>query len=160
METNDAIEAKIELNAKDRERAMDFNYFVKRKWILVDIIFFVVLSIILLIVNFTGIYAVPQVLVYLAFGLLGLLILFFVMVKMMAAAGGSTQTRYVKITASALITHAGGEKKEFTVKWGDFDYIARTKNYYFLYPDTTQFLILPKRYFDAAQIKQIDSIMK
>lgn len=160
MEKNatNVIETKIELTAKDRERAMDYNFFVKRKWILVDIIFFVLLSCFILITGISGMLNIPQVLIYMAFGLLGLLLLFFIFVKMMAQSGGG-HTRYVTITPEALITRVSGEKKEFTVKWGDFDYIGKTKNYYFVYPDTTQFLILPKRCFSSEEIKIIDQII-
>lgn len=158
-ETVTAIETKIELTAKDRERAMDYNFFVKRKWIFADIIFFALLSCFILITGISGLFAVPQVLIYMAFGLLGLLFLFLIFVKMMAQAGTS-HTRYVKITPEALITRISGEKKEFTVKWGDFDYIGKTKNYYFLYPDATQFLILPKRYFSEEEIRRIGEYIK
>ena len=73
-ETIPTIEAKIELTAKDRERAMDYNFFVKRKWILADIIFFALLSCFILVVGLSGIFDIPQVLIYMAFGLLGLLL--------------------------------------------------------------------------------------
>jgi hypothetical protein len=158
-ETTSEIETKIELTAKDRERAMDYNFFVKRKWIFADIIFFALLSCFILIFGVSGIFDIPQVLIYMAFGLLGLLLLFFIFVKMMAQTGGG-HSRYVKITNEALITRVSGEKKEFTVKWGDFDYIGKTKNYYFLYPDTTQFLILPKRCFSAEDIEAINNIIQ
>lgn len=157
-ETQTAIETKIELTARDRERAMDYNFFVKRKWILADIIFFALLSVIILIVGISGIYDIPQVLIYMAFGLLGLLLLFFIFVKMMAQSGGG-HSRYVKITPESFITRVSGEKKEFNVKWGDFDYIGKTKNYYFLYPDATQFLILPKRCFSDQEIETINNII-
>ena len=160
METKDpgAIEARIELTAHDRERAMDYNFFVRRKWVLADIIFFVALSVVILAVDFSGLYDIPQILIYLAFGLLGLLVLFFLFVKMMAQTGGGN-ARYVKITEAALTTHAGGEKKEYTIKWSDFQHIGKTKHYYFLYPDVSQFLILPKRCFSEEERKALDRII-
>ena len=39
MESNDIIEAKINLTAQDRAKAMYYNYFVKRKSILFEIVF-------------------------------------------------------------------------------------------------------------------------
>lgn len=159
METNDKIEIKINLTAKDRERAMDYNFFVKRKLVLIDMIFFVILALALIIIKATGILNIPNGLFYAAIGILAMMVFFFIFVKMMSSTGGTGKTRYVTITPETLSTHMS-DQKEQTMKWEDFAHKAKTKNYYFLYPDTSQFLIIPKRYFSAGEIEKIDSYIR
>ena len=159
METNDIIEVSISLDAKDREKAMDYNLFVKRKLVLIDILFFVILALTLIFLNLFGIFDIPNGLVYCSYGVLVMICVFLIFVKMMSTAGGNSPTRYITITPQALTTHVGGEKKEFTIRWEDFVHTGKTKNYYFLYPDHSQFLILPKRYFTAKEIKEINGYL-
>ena len=157
---NYAIEAKIQLTAKDKERAIDYNYFVRRKLVLIDVIFFLLLAVILITLKYSGLVDVPAVLIYLSYGIIALLAVFFLFIKMMAGAGGVGPTRRVSMTEEGLTTKVSGEKKEFFVRWEDFSHKAKTKNYFFLYPDATQFLILPKRYFSEEEIKRIGEYIK
>ena len=157
---NNPIEAKIQLTPKDKERAIDYNYFVRRKLVLVDIIFFLLLAAVLIALKYSGLVNVPAVLIYLSYGVIVLLGVFFLFIKMMAGAGGISPTRYVTMTEEGLTTKVANEKKEFFVKWEDFTHKAKTKNYFFLYPDATQFLILPKRYFSEEEIKRIGEYIK
>ncbi|MGI5874665.1 MAG: YcxB family protein [Bacillota bacterium] len=165
METKDkhnaaVIEAKIQLTPKDKERAIDYNYFVKRKLILADVVFFLLLAVALIALKYTGLAPIPAVLVYLSYGVIVLLVVFFMFIKMMASVGGVSPTRYVTISEEALTTRVANEKKEFTIRWEDFPHKAATKNYFFLYPDATQFLILPKRCFSPEEVKTITGYIK
>ncbi|MGN0962246.1 MAG: YcxB family protein [Clostridia bacterium] len=157
METNDIIEAQINLTAQDRAKAMYYNYFVKRKLILFEIVFLSLVALILIALRFTGLCAVPNILFYIAVGVFMLIAFFFLYIKLISMVGGIGKTRYITITPQTLTTRVSGEKKEFTVKWEDFTHRAKTKNYYILYPDTTQFLIIPKRYFSREEIEKINS---
>ena len=160
METNDIIEAKINLTAQDRAKAMYYNYFVKRKPVLFEIVFFSLVALTLIVLRTTGLYAIPNALFYIAIGVFVLIAFFFFYIKMISTVGGVGKTRYITITPQTLMTRVSGEKKEFTVRWEDFTHRAKTKNYYFLYPDTTQFLIIPKRCFSGEEIEKINSYIR
>ncbi len=156
METNDIIEVSISLDAKDREKAMDYNLFVKRKLVLIDILFFVILALTLIFLNLFGIFEIPNALLFCCYGVLILIAVFLIFIKMMSGVGGNGSTRHITITPEALITHVEGEKKEFTIRWEDFAHTGKTKNYYYLYPDLSQFIIVPKRYFTAEELERIN----
>ena len=160
METNDIIEAKINLTAQDRAKAMYYNYFVKRKLILFEIVFLSLIAVALIAVRVAGLWNIPNGLLYVAVGVLAMVVFFFVFIRMISSVGGVGKTRYITITPQTLTTRVSGEKKEFTVKWEDFTHRAKTKNYYFLYPDATQFLIIPKRCFSREEIEKINSYIR
>lgn len=160
METNDIIEAKINLTAQDRAKAMYYNYFVKRKLILFEIVFLSLIAVALIAVRVAGLWNIPNGLLYVAVGVLAMVVFFFVFIRMISTVGGVGKTRYITITPQTLTTRVSGEKKEFTVKWEDFTHRAKTKNYYFLYPDATQFLIIPKRCFSREEIEKINSYIR
>ena len=160
METNDIIEAKINLTAQDRAKAMYYNYFVKRKLILFEIVFLSLIAVALIAVRVAGLWNIPNGLLYVAVGVLAMVVFFFVFIRMISTVGGVGKTRYITITPQTLTTRVSGEKKEFTVKWEDFTHRAKTKNYYFLYPDATQFLIIPKRCFSVEEIEKINSYIR
>ena len=160
METNDIIEAKINLTAQDRAKAMYYNYFVKRKLILFEIVFLSLIAVALIAVRVAGLWNIPNGLLYVAVGVLAMVVFFFVFIRMISTVGGVGKTRYITITPQTLTTRVSGEKKEFTVKWEDFTHRAKTKNYYFLYPDATQFLIIPKRCFGREEIEKINSYIR
>ena len=160
MESNDIIEAKINLTAQDRAKAMYYNYFVKRKLILFEIVFLSLIAVALIAVRVAGLWNIPNGLLYVAVGVLAMVVFFFVFIRMISTVGGVGKTRYITITPQTLTTRVSGEKKEFTVKWEDFTHRAKTKNYYFLYPDATQFLIIPKRCFSREEIEKINSYIR
>lgn len=160
MDTKDTIEVKINLTNKDRERAMDYNYFVKRKLVLIDIIFFVVLALVLIAVKYLGVFDTPKALLYCSYGIIAMIAVFLILVHMLSSVGGGGPSRSITFTPEALITHVGSEKKEYTIRWEDLAHKGKTKNYYFLYPDQSQFFIIPKRYFSAEEIKTIDSYLR
>lgn len=160
METNDIIEVKINLTAKDRAKAMYYNYFVKRKLILFEIVFLSLIAVALIAVRAVGLWNIPNGLLYVAVGVLVMVVFFFVFIRMISTVGGVGKTRHITITPQTLTTRVSGEKKEFTVKWEDFTHRAKTKNYYFLYPDATQFLIIPKRCFSREEIEKINSYIR
>lgn len=151
------FEVRIELNNKDREMAMDYNFFVRRKWVLIDIIFFVLLALTLIVLKLTGIVAIGKPLFVASVGILVMIASFFFFIKVLSGAGGNGPGRYVIISEEAFATRVGSEKKVITVKWEDFTYRKETKNYFFLYPDAAQFFILPKRCFTAEQIAALHS---
>lgn len=159
MESNDTINVSISLDAKDREKAMDYNLFIKRKLILIDILFFVLLALTLIFLNLFGVFDIPRGLIYCSYGILVMICIFLIFVKMMSTVGGNGPTRYITITPQSLTTRVSGEKKEFSIRWEDFVHVGKTKNYYFLYPDHSQFLIVPKRYFTAEEITRINSYL-
>ena len=160
MESNDIIEAKINLTAQGRAKAMYYNYFVKRKSILFEIVFLSLIALALIVLHLTGLYAIPNALFYIAIGVFVLIAFFFFYIRMISTVGGVGKTRYITITPQTLTTRVSGEKKEFTVRWEDFTHRAKTKNYYFLYPDATQFLIIPKRYFNGDEIERINGYLR
>lgn len=160
METNDIIEIKVNLTSQDRAKAMYYNYFMKRKLILFEIIFLSLIALVLIGLRLTGLWNIPNGLLFIAVGLLVLILFFFVFIKMISSVGGVGKTRYITITPRALTTRVSGEKKEFTVKWEDFSHRAKTKRYYFLYPDASQFLIIPKRCFSQEEIEKINSYIR
>ncbi len=160
METNDIIEVKINLTPQDRAKAMYYNYFVKRKAILFEIVFLSLIAAALIVLRLTDLWRVPNGLFYVAVGVLVLIVFFFVYIKMISSVGGTGKTRYITITPRALTTKVSGEKKEFTVKWEDFVHSAKTKNYYFLYPDASQFLIIPKRCFNSDEVAKINGYIR
>ena len=127
METNDIIEAKINLTAQDRAKAMYYNYFVKRKLILFEIVFLSLIAVALIAVRVAGLWNIPNGLLYVAVGVLAMVVFFFVFIRMISSVGGVGKTRYITITPQTLTTRVSGEKKEFTVKWEDFTHRAKTK---------------------------------
>ena len=81
MESNDIIEAKINLTAQDRAKAMYYNYFVKRKSILFEIVFLSLIALALIVLHLTGLYAIPNALFYIAIGVFVLIAFFFFYIK-------------------------------------------------------------------------------
>lgn len=160
METNDLIEIKINLTAQDRMKAMYYNYFIKRKLVLFEIIFLSLVALILIGLRLFGLWRVPTALFYIAIGVLVVIAFFFIFLRMMSTVGGIGPTRYITFSPQGLTTRVSGEKKEFTVKWENFVHRAKTKNYYFLYPDASQFLIIPKRYFSIEEIETINGYIR
>lgn len=161
MENNDRIEAEINLNAKDRERAMFYNYFIRRKAVLFEVIFIALLGVACIVLKLGNLWeGMPKGLFYIGIAVLVLLSFFLFYIKLLASAGGMGKTRYVTITPQSLTTRVSGEKKEFTVKWEDFAHIATTKYNYLFYPDMSQYLVLPRRYFTEEEQKTIQSYLR
>lgn len=161
MENNDRIEVEINLNAKDRERAMFYNYFIRRKAVLFEVIFIALLGVACIVLKLGNFWeGMPKGLFYIGIAVLVLLAFFLFYIKLLASAGGTGKTRYVAITPQSLSTRVSGEKKEFTVKWEDFAHIATTKYNYLFYPDMSQYLVLPRRYFTEEEQKTIQSYLR
>ena len=161
MENNNAIEVEINLIAKDRERAMLYNYFIRRKMVLFEVILMALVGLTAIVLKVANIWeGMPNGLFYIGIGILVVIAFFIFYIKLLASAGGVGKTRYVTITPTALSTRVSGEKKEFTVKWEDFVHVAQTKYVYILYPDLTQYLILPRRFFTEEEQEQIKSYLR
>lgn len=161
METNDVIEVQINLSAKDRERAMFYNYFIRRKLVLFEILFVSLLALAAIVLKVGNLWnGMPNGIFYVAIIILVMIAFFVFYIKLLASAGGTGKTRYVTINPTALTTRVSGEKKEFTVKWQNFAHIANTKYNYILYPDLSQYVILPKRYFTREEQQQINSYLR
>lgn len=161
METNDVFEVQINLNAKDRERAMFYNYFIRRKLVLFEVIFVALLGLAAIVIKLTDLWSgMPNGLFYVGIAIIVVLAFFLFYIKLLASAGGVGKTRYVTITPTALTTRVSGEKKEFTVKWENFAHVAQTKYNYLFYPDMSQYLIIPRRYFTAEEQEKIHSYLR
>lgn len=161
MENNDVIEVKINLSAKDRERAMFYNYFVRRKLVLFEVIFVSLLGLTGIVLKLSGIWAdMSKGLFIVCCAVILMVAIFMLFLKYVASLGGLGQTRYITITPEALTTRVSGEKKEFTIKWQDFAKIAKTKYNYILYPDLSQYLVLPRRFFTKEEQDKINSYLR
>lgn len=161
MDNNDVIEVKINLSAKDRERAMFYNYFVRRKLVLFEVIFVSLLGLCGIVLKLSGIWAdMSKGLFIVCCAVILMIAIFMMFLKYVASLGGVGQTRYVTITPEALTTRVSGEKKEFTIKWEDFAKSVKTKYNYILYPDLSQYLVLPKRFFTLEEQEQINSYLR
>ena len=161
MENNDVIEVTINLTAKDRERAMLYNYFIRRKLVLFEVVFVTLLALACIVVKLANLWeGMPNGLFYVGITVIVLLAFFVFYIKLLASAGGVSKDRYVTLTPAYLRTSVSGEKKEFTVKWEDFAHIANTSYNYILYPDMTQYLVLPKRYFTIEEQDLIKSYIR
>lgn len=161
MDNNEVIEVKINLTEKDRERAMFYNYFVRRKLVLFEVIFVSLLGLAGVFLKLSGIWAdMSKGLFIVCCAVLLMVGIFMLFLKYVAGLGGLGQTRYVTITPQALTTRVSGEKKEFTIKWEDFSRSVKTKYNYILYPDMSQYLVLPRRFFTLEEQERINSYLR
>lgn len=161
MEKNNNIEVQINLTPKDRERAMFYNYFIRRKPVLFEVIFIALLALACIVLKLGNFWeGMPKGLFYIGIVIFVLLAFFLFYIKLLASAGGTGKTRYVTITPQSLTTRVSGEKKEFTVKWEDFSHVTTTKYNYLFYPDMSQYLVIPRRYFTEEEQHTIQSYLR
>ncbi len=145
------FEVTVELNSTDRIKAMIYNIFFRRKWVIFYVGIFVIFSLLVLGAKIFGLYDVPMPLVLCAGGLILLLVLFLVSIVM--ASQGANSKRWLRFTETSFITSAGRDNKHLSFKWQDLYYTGSTKNYFYIYLDASQFIIVPKRYLSKEEIK-------
>ena len=161
MENNDVIEVTINLTAKDRERAMFYNYFIRRKLVLFEVVFVALLALACIVIKIANLWeGMPNGLFYVGIAVIVFLAFFVFYIKFLASIGGVSKSRHVTITPNHITTGISGETKEFTIKWEDFAHIANTTYNYILYPDMSQYLVFPKRYFTVEEQDQIKSYLR
>ncbi|MDO4541730.1 MAG: YcxB family protein [Bacillota bacterium] len=156
MEKTD-IEVTVELNANDRIKAMLYNIFFRRKWVTVYVGIFIIFSLLVLGAWAFNIYNVPMPLVLCAGGLILLLVLFVVSIVM--SSQGSVSKRRLRFTDTGFTTSVGRDNKTLSFRWKDMFFTGSTGNYFYIYIDASQFIIVPKRYLSAEEIKSLKELI-
>ncbi len=149
-----AIEITTELTEIDMRNAMFYNLFFRKKWVFAYVTVFVLFSAGVLVTKLAGIFNVPTLLCWIAGGFLVLLAGFIAMIFVSSKTSGS-KPRKIIFNEKGITTSAGMDNKMISFSWEKLFYVGRTGKYFYLYPDASQFIIVPKRYLTAEEIKQI-----
>lgn len=151
------IEITVELNSKDRAKAMIYNIFFRRKWVATYVGIFVAFSLFALATKAFNIYNIPLPIVICAGGLVLLLAVFIASV-IMTSQGAST-SRWMRFTDTTFFTSAGRDNKRLSFSWKDLYFTGSTKNYFYIYIDASQFIVVPKRHLSTEQVKALKDLI-
>lgn len=151
------VEITVELNSKDRAKAMIYNIFFRRKWVAFYVGIFVAFSLFALAAKAFNIYDIPLPIILCAGGLILLLALF--IASVILTSQGAATKRWVRFTETTFFTSAGRDNKRLSFSWKDLYFTGGTKNYFYIYIDASQFIVVPKRYLAREQVKALKDLI-
>ncbi len=164
MENNIIIQLKT--TAQDYKSFVFFNMFRKKKIMTVLMPVAAVLSAAAVIGKYAGMIEVSDWYFYVCLAFLGLIILQVILfeysVKKFLASDQLVvdNERTATFSESGFTEEGGKENSAGSFQWEMFYCVYKTKKYYYLYINTMQAIILPKRAFSQEQIIALEQLIK
>ncbi len=150
-----SFEVTLDVNSNDRMKAMFYNIFFRRKWVMLYVGIFIIFSVAALIIRAFNLYNIPLPIVLCAGGLLLLMALF--IASVILTSRGATTKRWIRFGDFGITTSAGRDNKHFSFKWQDMFFTGSTRGYFYIYLDASQFIIVPKRCLAPEEIEALNT---
>lgn len=152
--------------AEDYRRLVFFHIFLRKRIMLYFLIFAGVVSIAVAFAKLSGLSAVADWYLYVCLAFLGLALLQYLVfrftVKRFIASDKVVidNERSVAIDESGIAVEGGKENSSATYRWDMFYNAYDTKNYFYLYINTAQAVILPKRDFRPEELPVLETLIR
>jgi len=160
------IVVRTKTTAKDYKKLVFFNTFLKKKIMMILTPVAGVISIAAIIGKSTGTIEISDWYYYVCLALLALIVLQYILyessVKKFLKSDSLVveNERTVTVSESGIAEEGGIEKSSGEFQWEVFYQVFETKQYFYLYINTVQAIILPKRDFSGEQIDTLRSLLQ
>ncbi len=152
--------------AEDYRRMVFFHIFLRKRIMLYFLIFAGVVSIAAVFAKLSGLSAVADWYFYVCLGFLGLILLQYFVYRFSVKRFITSDKvvidneRSVAIDDSEIAVEGGKENSSATYRWEMFYSAYETKKYFYLYINTVQAVILPKRDFRTEELPVLETLIR
>ena len=160
------ITIQLKTTAKDFRALTFFNLFLKKKIMAIFLPIAAVFSAAAVIGKYAGLIEVSDWYFFVCLAFLGLTVLQFLLfeysVRRFLASDQLVvdNERTVTVSESGLTEEGGKENSTGSFQWDMFYCVYETKKYFYLYINTMQAIILPKREYNQEQINAMEKLIK
>ncbi len=160
------MEVEFRTSVKDLKSMIFFNMFLKKKFTAFFLMIASILSPLIVVGRYVGFLVISDWYFFACLGFCVLVILQFVVYQYTVKKFLSTDKLTVgnlrtwTISEDGIEIEGGIENSSASYKWDVFHRVYDTKKYYYLYVNTLQAIILPKRMFTAEQGYELRTLMR